>query len=166
MCTSAIFQLDGDDEAEESVPKTSEDSDHASEAGEVSASEQSGDEQSEHEDAEDEDDQDGKAESEGEAEGMEDGDGDGNSSLDSSFAHCKPLAASSEDFVVGSNLKKAGRVFYGNDLFYVLFRLDRLVLVLPFCLFSLSDPVSVCGRMSRIISRFLGVESSKWLFDF
>ena len=119
------MQLDGDDEAEESVPKTSEDSDNASEAGEVSASEQSGDEQSEHEqEAEDEDDQDGKAESEGEAEGMEDGDGDGNSSLECSFAHCKPLAASSEDFLVGSNLKKGGRVFYGNDMFYVLFRSD------------------------------------------
>ena len=118
------MQSDGDDEAEDSVPKTSEDSDNASEAGEVSGSEQSGDEQSEHEEAEDEDDQDGKAESEGEAGGMEDGDGDGNSSLDCSFAHCKPLAASSEDFVIGYNSKKAGRVFYGNDMFYVLFRLD------------------------------------------
>ncbi len=120
--TTPLVRSDGDDEAEESVPKTSEDSDNASDAGEVSACEQSGDDQSEHEEGEDEDDQDGKAESEGEAEGMEDGDGEGNSSLDCSFAHCKPLAASSEDSVVRSTSKKGGRVFYGNDMFYVLFR--------------------------------------------
>ena len=127
-----IWDLDADDEGEESVPKTSEDSDNGSEAGEeVSGSEQTGDEQSEHEDEEDEDDeQEGKAESEGEAEGMadaEDGDGDGNSSFDCSFAHCMPLAthaASAEALVAGPNGKKGGRIFYGNDMFYVLFRSD------------------------------------------
>ena len=58
----------------------------------------------------------------------DDGDGDGNSSLaspDQSFFLCKPLAAhtaSAEALVVGPHPRKGGRILYGNDLFYVLFR--------------------------------------------
>ncbi|XP_024363995.1 paired amphipathic helix protein Sin3-like 4 isoform X2 [Physcomitrium patens] len=122
-----------DDEGEESAQKSSSGSDTPSEVGEeVSASEQSGDEHSEHEEEEEEEEQEGKAESEGEAEGMtdvDDGDGDGNSSLadsEHSYVHCKPLAAY-PGFGAGlagvSQLKKDGRIFYGNDTFYVLFRL-------------------------------------------
>lgn len=121
---------DADDEGEESAQKSSSGSDTPSEVGEeVSASEQSGDEHSEHEEEEEE--EEGKAESEGEAEGMtdlDDGDGDGNSSLadsEHSYAHCKPLAAypgSGAGLVGVSQLKKDGRIFYGNDTFYVLFR--------------------------------------------
>nr|XP_024363846.1 paired amphipathic helix protein Sin3-like 4 [Physcomitrium patens] len=125
-------EQDADDEGEESAQKSSSGSDTPSEAGEeVSASEQSGDEQSEHEEEEEEE-QEGKAESEGEAEGMtdvDDGDGDGNSSLadsEHSYAHCKPLAAypgSGAGLAGVSNSRKCGRIFYGNDTFYVLFRL-------------------------------------------
>lgn len=124
--------VDADDEGEESAQKSSSGSDTPSEVGEeVSASEQSGDEQSEHDEEEEE--QEGKAESEGEAEGMtdvDDGDGDGNSSLadsEHSYARCKPLAAypgTGTGLVGVSNWKKGGRIFYGNDTFYVLFRFD------------------------------------------
>lgn len=55
----------------------------------------------------------------------EDGNGDGNSSLDCSFAHCMPLTAhapSAEVAVPDRDARKPGRIFYGNDMFYVLFR--------------------------------------------
>lgn len=131
-----LWHADADDEGEESAQKSTEDSDNATEAGEEVSGSESGEEQSEHEDDDDEDDeQEGKAESEGEAEGMadaDDGDGDGNSSLaspDRSFSLCKPLAAYtgfSEGLVVGSHPRKDGRIFYGNDLFYILFRFGAL----------------------------------------
>lgn len=131
------WHTDADDEGEESAQKSSEDSDNASEAGEEVTGSESGEDQSEHdeEEEEEEDEQEGKAESEGEAEGMadaDDGDADGNSSLaspDRSFALCKPLAAYtgfSEGLVVGSHPRKDGRIFYGNDLFYILFRCGAL----------------------------------------
>lgn len=58
----------------------------------------------------------------------DDGDEDGNSSLATSeytYAHCKPLAvypASATVAVVGSHSKAAGRIFYGNDMSYILSR--------------------------------------------
>lgn len=122
---------DADDEGEESAHRSTEDSENASEAGEdVSGSESDEVEECSPEDHGDEDaDQDVKAESEGEAEGIADAhDTEGEiTSLPFSerFLHTvKPLAkhvpvALQEKDVKGS------RIFYGNDSFYVLFRLHQ-----------------------------------------
>ena len=124
---------DADDEGELSAQKSIEESD-------LSSSEQSGGEQSERE--EDEDEQDEKVESEGEAEGMDvdDGDGDGGGDVllttpEYSYAHCKPLAvslASASALVDGLFSKRAERIFYGNDILYVLVRFDFLNMTFAF----------------------------------
>ncbi|CAL0321769.1 unnamed protein product [Lupinus luteus] len=105
-----------------------EDSENVSEAGEdASGSESAGDEgfREDHEEEEEEiehDDVDGKAESEGEA------DGDGSSLLLSErfLSSVKPLTKhiSAVSFV---EEMKDSRVFYGNDDFYVLFRLHQIL---------------------------------------
>ncbi|RZB71211.1 Paired amphipathic helix protein Sin3-like 2 isoform D [Glycine soja] len=110
-----------------------EDSENVSEAGEdVSGSESAGDEcfREDHEEEEDieHDDVDGKAESEGEAEGICDAQagGDGTSlPLSERFlSSVKPLTkhVSAVSFV---EEMKDSRVFYGNDDFYVFFRLHQ-----------------------------------------
>ncbi|KAK6922109.1 Paired amphipathic helix [Dillenia turbinata] len=121
---------DADDEGDESAQRSSEDSDNASENGEVSGSESGGEECSreEHEDDGDHDEHDTKAESEGEAEGMADahdveGDGSGLHYFDRSLQNVKPLVKFVPSVLCGSN--KDSRVFYGNDSFYVLFRLHQ-----------------------------------------
>ncbi|XP_044489130.1 paired amphipathic helix protein Sin3-like 4 isoform X2 [Mangifera indica] len=124
-------EADADDEGEDSAQRSSEDTENASENGDVSGSE-SGDAEDcsreEHEEDGDHDEHDNKAESEGEAEGMADAhdvEGDG------------PLLPYSERFLltvkplakhVNPSLRdkeKNSRVFYGNDSFYVLFRLHQ-----------------------------------------
>lgn len=111
-----------------------EDSENVSEAGEdVSGSDSGGDECSrdEHEEEEDaeHDEADGKAESEGEAEGMVDGHvggGDGLLPLSERFLlSVKPLAKHVPAAFL-ENERKDSRVFYGNDDFYVLFRLQQV----------------------------------------
>lgn len=60
----------------------------------------------------------------------DEGEEGGNSSLanpECLYAHCKPLAvypASDAAKVVESHSKEAGRIFYGNDMLYILFRFD------------------------------------------
>jgi len=60
----------------------------------------------------------------------DDGDEDGNSSLatpEYTYVHCKPAAVhppSAAPLVMGSQSKKAGRLFYGNDMSYILARFD------------------------------------------
>ncbi|XP_031274590.1 LOW QUALITY PROTEIN: paired amphipathic helix protein Sin3-like 2 [Pistacia vera] len=111
-----------------------EDSENASEAGdEASGSESAGDECSreEHEEEEDaeHDEADGKAESEGEADGLADQHFVGGDSMSLPFSECfllsvKPLAK----YVPAASLdedRKSCQVFYGNDDFYVLFRLHQ-----------------------------------------
>ncbi|KAF5206479.1 Paired amphipathic helix protein sin3-like [Thalictrum thalictroides] len=124
---------DGDDEGEESAQRLMEDSENASEAAEdVSGSESGeGDECSPEDREEDEDDadHDTKAESEGEAEGTADAhDVEGDSiSLPFSerFLHSvKPLAKHVPLSLHGKE-KKDSQIFYGNDSFYVLFRLHQ-----------------------------------------
>jgi len=130
--------VDEDDEGEEhSGHKSSGNSDDASEAGEEAFESGSGEDLSEHED---DDDDEGKAESEGHhAEDMadaDDGEGDGHSSLaspgDRSFSNCRPLAehvTTTADVLSSAatapNRPSQERVFYGHDLFYVLFRLHQ-----------------------------------------
>ncbi|CAN1311175.1 Paired amphipathic helix protein Sin3-like 4 [Linum perenne] len=120
-----------DDEGEESAhaQRSSDDSDNASENADVSGSE-SGEESSreEHEANGDHDENDNKAESEGEAEGMaaaRDVEGDGTilPFSDRSLVNMKPLAKHVPPVL--RDRGKGSRVFYGNDSFYVLFRLHQ-----------------------------------------
>lgn len=116
-----------------------EDSDNASVAGEdVSGSESAADECSreEHEEEEDaeQDEVDGKTESEGEAEGTNDahfvGDGSSLPLAERFLLASKPLTK----HVVAApckGAKKCLRVFYGNDSFYVLFRLHQVRIHAP-----------------------------------
>ncbi|KAI3722352.1 hypothetical protein L2E82_33388 [Cichorium intybus] len=110
-----------------------EDSENVPEGGDVSGSESAADECSREENEEDgdHDDVDGKAESEGEAEGVEDqnfvgGDGTSLQSSEHYLVTAKPLAKR-----VGSPLHDGGKkdcnVFYGNESFYVLFRLHQVL---------------------------------------
>ncbi|KAJ6845405.1 paired amphipathic helix protein Sin3-like 4 [Iris pallida] len=127
------IDADADDEGDESAQRSTEDSENASEAGEeVSGSESADGEEcsrEDHEEEEDDADQDAKAESEGEAEGMADAhDAEGEiTSLPFSerFLHTvKPLAK----FVPSALHDKennGSRIFYGNDSFYVLYRLHQ-----------------------------------------
>ncbi|KAK9272549.1 hypothetical protein L1049_002922 [Liquidambar formosana] len=112
-----------------------EDSENVSEAGEdVSGSESAGDECSreDHEEEEDveRDELDGKVESEGEAEGMADAHfvgGDSMLPLSERFLlNVKPLAKHVPS-VLYDKEKEDSRVFYGNDSFYVLFRLHQIL---------------------------------------
>lgn len=125
---------------EDTAPKNDidadeDDSDNASENGEnVSGSESAGDDCSREEREEDDDvecdEVDGKAESEGEAEGMDDGHliGEDGASLSVSehfLLSVRPLAKRVS--AVGlQERRKDSRVFYGNDDFYVLFRLHQV----------------------------------------
>ncbi|XLS93399.1 hypothetical protein HN51_069407 [Arachis hypogaea] len=118
--------VDADDEGEESPHRSSEDSENASENVDVSGSESADGEESreEHEDGEN----DNKAESEGEAEGMADAhdvEGDGTSLPFSErfLLTVKPLAKHVPPALHGK--ERTSRIFYGNDSFYVLFRLHQ-----------------------------------------
>ncbi|XP_057948540.1 paired amphipathic helix protein Sin3-like 4 isoform X2 [Malania oleifera] len=121
---------DADDEGEESPQRSSEDSENASENGDVSASE-SGDgedcSREEHEEDGEHDEHDNKAESEGEAEGMADAhDVEGDGTLlpfsERFLQTVKPLA---KHVPTMHDKERNSRVFYGNDSFYVLFRLHQ-----------------------------------------
>ncbi|GLT33331.1 hypothetical protein SLA2020_079300 [Shorea laevis] len=111
-----------------------EDSENASEArDDASGSESAGDECS-HEEHEEEDDVerdevDGKAESEGEAEGIADAHfvgGDALSVSERFLLSVKPLAKHVSAILLDEDRSKS-RVFYGNDDFYVLFRLHQVL---------------------------------------
>lgn len=121
------------DAGENDADADDENSENVSEAGEdVSGSETAGDECSREEHGEEDDaehdDVDGKAESEGEAEGMADGHlvGDGCSlQLPERFLmSVKPLAKHVPATLLDE--KKDSHVFYGNDNFYVLYRLHQV----------------------------------------
>ncbi|KAK6281649.1 hypothetical protein POUND7_015474 [Theobroma cacao] len=120
---------DADDEGEESAQRTSEDSENASENGEVSGSDSGeGDSREEQEEDIDHDEHDNKAESEGEAEGMADAhDVEGDGTLlpfsERFLLTVKPLAKHVPSAL--HEKEKGSRVFYGNDSFYVLFRLHQ-----------------------------------------
>ncbi|KAJ8546294.1 hypothetical protein K7X08_018877 [Anisodus acutangulus] len=113
-----------------------EDSENVSEAGEdVSGSESAADECSreEHEEEDDgeHDELDGKAESEGDAEGTSEahyvgGDGNVLQMSDRVLLTSKPLTKYVASPVYGGAMKYP-RVFYGNETFYVLFRLHQIL---------------------------------------
>ncbi|XVF44115.1 hypothetical protein PTKIN_Ptkin02bG0094400 [Pterospermum kingtungense] len=120
---------DADDEGEESAQRTSEDSENASENGEVSGSDSGeGESREDQEEDIDHDEHDNKAESEGEAEGMADAhDAEGDGTLlpfsERFLLNVKPLAKHVPSAL--RETEKDSQVFYGNDSFYVLFRLHQ-----------------------------------------
>ncbi|XP_039811001.1 paired amphipathic helix protein Sin3-like 3 [Panicum virgatum] len=133
----ADADADADDEGEESAQRSTEDSENASEAGEDASGSESGDgeecsreDHDEEEEDMDHDDQDAKAESEGEAEGTtETHDVEGGISLPLSerfLYSVKPLAKHVPTALHDRN-EKSSRIFYGNDSFYVLFRLHQIL---------------------------------------
>lgn len=129
-CAEAAGENDADiDEGEGSPHRSSQDSENASENGHVSGSESADGEECYQEEHEEDEENDNKAESEGEAEEMadaNDGEGDGMSLPYSErfLLTVKPLAKH-VPFTLQEK-ERVSRVFYGNDSFYVLFRLHRV----------------------------------------
>ncbi|KAL3526467.1 hypothetical protein ACH5RR_011123 [Cinchona calisaya] len=113
-----------------------EDSENVSEAGEdVSGSESAADECSREENEEEEDGEhdelDGKGESEGEAEGVSEahfvgGDGASMPVSERFLFNSKPLTKHVPE-VLSDKIKTSSQIFYGNDSFYVLFRLHQVL---------------------------------------
>ncbi|KAK1280748.1 Paired amphipathic helix protein Sin3-like 4 [Acorus gramineus] len=126
---------DADDEGEESAHRSTEDSENASEAGEDVSGSESGDGECSREDHEDDDedvdhdDHDPKVESEGEAEGIGDAHDAEGEATSLAFSErflftAKPLAKHVPSALLDKEDKNL-RIFYGNDSFYVLFRLHQ-----------------------------------------
>ena len=119
-------EADADDEGEGSAQRSSEESENASEnGGDVSGSESADGEDCSREEH---DENDNKAESEGEAEGMaeaHDVEGDGTLlPLSERFLlTVKPLTKHAAPTLYD---KEDSQIFYGNDSFYVLFRLHQV----------------------------------------
>ncbi|PSS30420.1 Paired amphipathic helix protein Sin3-like [Actinidia chinensis var. chinensis] len=119
---------------ENDIDADDEDSENGSVGEDVSGSESAADECSREDHEEDEDGEqdevDGKVESEGEAEGMPDahcvGDGISPPLSDNLLHTVRPLAKHVTS-ALHDNGKKDSRIFYGNDTFYVLFRLHQVL---------------------------------------
>ncbi|XP_026443607.1 paired amphipathic helix protein Sin3-like 4 isoform X1 [Papaver somniferum] len=128
----AVNEADAEDvgDGEESAQRSTEDSENASEAGEdVSGSESADGEEGSREEHEEDAENDAKAESEGEAEGMADADDVDEDGTVVPFSErflmtVKPLTKHVPP-VLGDKEKKDSRIFYGNDSYYVLFRLHQ-----------------------------------------
>ncbi|WJX87923.1 hypothetical protein P8452_70061 [Trifolium repens] len=119
-----------DDESDRSAHRSSDDSENASENGDVSGTESADGEECSREEHEEDGDHehDNKAESEGEGEGMADAndvEGDGASLPYSErfLLTVKPLVKHVRPVLHGK--EKNVQIFYGNDSFYVLFRLHQ-----------------------------------------
>ncbi|KAG6520399.1 hypothetical protein ZIOFF_017449 [Zingiber officinale] len=136
-CGDAAGENNADDEDEESPQRSTDASENASEAGEDASGSESGNgEECSHEDHEEEDDaehddEEPKAESEGEAEGMTEAhDVEGEiTSLPYSerfLNTVKPLARHVHAALHDKH-EKSSKIFYGNDSFYVLFRLHQML---------------------------------------
>eukprot|EP01018_Ginkgo_biloba_P004031 Gb_11760 [translate_table: standard] len=123
---------DADDGGQESLHKSIEDSENASDVGEDILGSDSGNaDECSHKDHEEEDDDhkdnEGKAESEGEGEGTDDAhdveEGDSFEPVDHFLHMPKPLAEYLQSI---TSSESNSVVFYGNDTFYVLFRLHQV----------------------------------------
>ncbi|KAK7362067.1 hypothetical protein VNO77_04167 [Canavalia gladiata] len=131
VCGEAGGENDADDEGEESPHRSLEDSENASENADVSGTESADGEEcsrEEHEEDGDHEHDDNKAESEGEAEGMADAndveeDGASLPYSERFLVTVKPLAKHVPPVL--HEKERTVRVFYGNDSFYVLFRLHQ-----------------------------------------
>lgn len=120
-------EADADDEGEESAQRSSDESENAFENGDASGSESADGDDCSPEDR-DEGDHENKAESEGEAEGMADAhDVEGDAMLlpfsERFLKTVKPLTKHVP--LVLHDEEKDSRIFYGNDSFYVVFRLHQ-----------------------------------------
>lgn len=123
---SADVKVENEDDADDG------DSENASEGGEDASGTESGDDEcSQEENREEEDGEhdeiDGKAESEGEAEGLDSHILEGDSELlpQSERIPVRPLSKHVAAVIRGERTKDF-RVFYGNDDFYILFRLHQV----------------------------------------
>ncbi|KEH19930.1 paired amphipathic helix protein Sin3-like 3 isoform X2 [Medicago truncatula] len=119
---------ENDDESDGSPHRSSDDSENASENGDVSGTESADGEECSREEHEEDGDHDNKVESEGEAEGMADAndvEGDGASLPYSErfLLTAKPLVKYVSPVFHGK--EENVQIFYGNDSFYVLFRLHQ-----------------------------------------
>ncbi|KAG7575603.1 Paired amphipathic helix [Arabidopsis thaliana x Arabidopsis arenosa] len=132
---SADAEVEADAEMENADDTDDDDGENASEGGEdASGTESGGEECSQDENREEEngehDEIDGKAESEGEAEGMDSRFLEGDSELLPQSEHVllsvRPLSKHVAA-VLHDERSKDLRVFYGNDDFYVLFRLHQIL---------------------------------------
>ena len=128
-CGEAAGENDADDEGEESPHRSTEDSENASENGDVSGSESADGEECSREEHEEDGEHDNKAESEGEGEGMADAndvevDGTSLPFSERFLLTVKPLAKHVPPQL--HEKERVSRVFYGNDSFYVLFRLHQV----------------------------------------
>ncbi|CAH2055356.1 unnamed protein product, partial [Thlaspi arvense] len=121
--------------ADAEVENEDDDSENASEGGEDASGTESGGDECSHDENRDEEDGehneiDGKAESEGEAEGMESHLLEGDSELlpqsECGLLSVRPLSKHVAA-VLRDERTKDFRVFYGNDDFYVLFRLHQIL---------------------------------------
>lgn len=126
-CRDAAGQndADADDEDSENVSEAREDV-----SGSESAADDCSREEHDEEDDGEHDELDGKAESEGEAEGTSEahyvtGDGNVLQMSDRLLLTSKPLTKYVASPVYGGAMKYS-RVFYGNEAFYVLFRLHQV----------------------------------------
>uniref|UniRef100_A0A1J3CP36 Paired amphipathic helix protein Sin3-like 1 n=1 Tax=Noccaea caerulescens TaxID=107243 RepID=A0A1J3CP36_NOCCA len=124
---SADVKVENEDDADDG------DSENASEGGEDASGTESGDDEcSQEENREEEDGEhdeiDGKAESEGEAEGLDSHILEGDSELlpQSERIPVRPLSKHVAAVLRGERTKNS-RVFYGNDDFYILFRLHQIL---------------------------------------
>ncbi|XP_057542953.1 paired amphipathic helix protein Sin3-like 3 isoform X1 [Amaranthus tricolor] len=120
--------VDADDEGEESVHRSSEDSENASENEDVSPSEsgEGEDHSPDHDEDGEHDENDNKAESEGEAEGMVNAQNGDRTPLPHSERFLQTVKPIAKHIPTALNERiKSSRIFYGNDSFYVLFRLHQ-----------------------------------------
>lgn len=123
--SAAENDVDADEEGEESAQRSSDESEN----GDASGSESADGEDCSHEEHEEDGDNDHKVESEGEAEGMADAhDAEENGTLmpfsERFLKTVKPLTKHVP--LILHDKEKDSRVFYGNDSFYVLFRLHQV----------------------------------------
>lgn len=129
---------DADDEGEESAHRSSEDSENAPGNGDVSASESADGEECSPEEPDEDGDHDAngnKTESEGEAEGLaddQDVEGDGGTLAFSErfLQTAKPLTKLNTLGSLDGEMNL--QIFYGNDSFYVLFRLHHVSFTLKY----------------------------------
>nr|CAD1838271.1 unnamed protein product [Ananas comosus var. bracteatus] len=123
---------DVDDEGEEFAQKSTEDSENESQAGEDVSGSESGDAEECSREENDEEDEDAKAESEGEAEGTANNAHDGDAEISSlplseRFLYTVKPLAKHVPLALHDKGDKGSRIFYGNDSFYVLFRLQQIL---------------------------------------
>ncbi|KAF5185154.1 Paired amphipathic helix protein sin3-like [Thalictrum thalictroides] len=133
ICVGEIRENEVDADDEESAQRSTEDSENGSEAGEDVSGSESGDgeecSREDHEEEEEDADHDVKAESEGEAEGFLDAhDAEGDELIvpfsERFLLTVKPLAKH-VPAALYDNKTTESQIFYGNDSFYVLFRLHQ-----------------------------------------